>query len=262
MVSLAGHAPYVAWISWAFSLLKGGVASPFCDLGETAPLSILDPLNICVFLSTNPAKKMIFRIKVEEYGSVVLAGSKKLALEGVLSQVATGAGGEITKAENMTQETYTWISASTKSPALPLNCNDDADAEARGNYVSCPQIYSSPTHIATLLSLVVNLREGVIHSFAWDNGCDACGPQRCMRSALSLNTTTLVPGAELESSGSCGKSHTDCAASSEGCDLQVLITWAGTDKDGRHLQTAGRRLSKFGGATMASMYEHFDAKLR
>jgi len=268
MAGLAGHALHVAWISWVLSLLKGSVASPFCDLGDTAPLAIFDPVMICVFLSTNPPKKMIFRVKVEDYNSVVLAGSKALALEGVLpgvvAQVVTGADGQIAKfanVTNLTQETYTWVSASTTSPAVPLNCNNDLDVEARGKYVSCPQIYSSPKHIATLLSLVVNMRDGVIHSFAWDNGCAACGPQRCMRSALSLDSTSFVPSAELESAGSCGLSHADCAASKEGCDLQVLITWAGTDKAGRHLQSAGRRLSRFGGATMASIYETFDAQL-
>lgn len=263
MAGRAGHALRVSWICWALSLLKGSMASPFCDLGETGPLAIFDPVMLCVFLSTNPPKKMIFRLKVEEYGSVILTGSKTIALGGALTQVATDAEGRSATVDNATaQDAYTWISASTTSPANPLNCKSEVDIEARRSYSSCPQIYSSPNYIATLLSLVINLRDGVIHSFIWDNSCAACGPQRCMRSALSLNTTSSLPGSELDESGCCGLSHADCSASPEDCDLQVLVTWAGTDKEGRHLQSAGRRISRFSGATVASMYETFDDTLR
>lgn len=166
--------------------------------------------------------------------------------------------GPPTCAQGLTHDIHAWVSTSTSSPAFPLNCNNDADIEARGDYMSCPQIYASADHIASLLSLVVNLRDGVVHSLVWDNGCAACGPQRCMKSALGLDPVTMLPGNEKENSGSCGQTHVHCGSDKATCDLNVLVTWAGTDKNGRHLQSAGRRLSKFGGTTMASVYETVD----
>jgi len=264
---------------------------------------------------------MIFRLKLEEYASLVLSGSKTIALGGFLQATScfasgltytpldmAGQPGIVTASAvecqqrcasvagcahfsywpgdkgchlqdftavsgtslgaqsgppaceqgSITHDVHTWISASTTSPAQPLNCIGDADSEARGSYVSCPQIYASGSHIAQLLSLVVNVRDGVIHSFAWDNSCDACGPQRCMNSALSVDNTTMLPGEKRGSSGTCGSSHVQCADPQVSCDLQILVTWAGTDKDGRHLQSAGRRLSQFGGNTMSSLYETMD----
>merc|ERR1711924_39650 len=144
-----------------------------------------------------------------------------------------------------TGDVHAWIATSMQGPAVPLRCNDDTDSKERGRYVSCPQIYATADHIATALSLVVNVHEGIISSFTWDNSCEACGPQRCMKSAESL--------------GACGRNHVRCTDSKGSCDLTVLVTWAGTDKDGRHMQSAGRRVSRFTGATINSMYETMGA---
>jgi hypothetical protein len=218
-------------------LLQRSLASPFCDLGGTAPLAMMDPVMLCVFVSTTPPKKMIFRMLVEEYASLVLVGSKTLALE----QMGTNS----TQKKNGTGDVHAWIATSMQGPAVPLRCNDETDSKERGRYVSCPQIYATADHIATALSLVVNVHEGIISSFTWDNSCEACGPQRCMKSAESL--------------GACGRNHVRCTDSKGSCDLTVLVTWAGTDKDGRHMQSAGRRVSRFSGATINSMYETMGA---
>lgn len=53
--------------------------------------------------------------------------------------------------------------------------------------VSCPQIYASGTHVAHLTNLVVNMRDGVISSFAWDNGCQGCGDDECMWSSTYVD---------------------------------------------------------------------------
>lgn len=340
MGTMTGHVLLLAWGCWALSLLQGSLASPFCDLGPTAPLAIFDPVMFCVFLSTSPPKKMIFRIQLEEYASLVLAGSKNLALGGLaggapvvgglpqagaqaLSCIATGmyylplnmvgqnqtqvssaaecqarcasvrgcahfsffrvqtygsligdchlqnsaakleasAGaqsGPPTCEEGLTHDVHAWVATSSKSPAFPLDCSSDDDGKDRGGAVSCPQVFASASHIANLVSLVVNVREGVIHSFFWDNGCEACGPTRCVSSALSLDPGTMLPGETKEKDGACGRTHVQCGQPGVACDLNVLVTWAGTDKNGRHLQSAGRRLSRFGGQTVASVYETVD----
>lgn len=249
--------------SWlASSLLRGSLASPYCNLGPQGALKIADPLMVCVFVSTSPPKKMIFRLTVEEYTSLVLHGSAALSLGAQIPE----SGGAISQGPLLTQnesdsvanDIHTWISTSTEEPAISLNCNSDEDMDKRGNFVSCPQIYANGDHMAKLLSLVVNLRDGVVHSLVWDNGCDGCGPQRCMKSALQLDPTSMVPGAETFDNGACGKTHLQCGENKADCDLQILVTWAGTDKDGNHLQSAGRRISRFGGDTIASMYETMD----
>ena len=72
----------------------------------------------------------------------------------------------------------------------------------------------------------------------------------------------MIPGSEKFEAGSCGKSYVKCNDPNNPCDLHILVTWAGTDKNGNHLTTAGRRLSKFGGSTINSMYETMDSELR
>jgi len=238
----------------------GQIPSPHCDLNlgaSVAALAVDDPVMVCIFLSTSPPKKMIFKLIVEEYASLKLAGSKDLARGGVISN-----GRMITKnnASTPTDDIHTWIARSDAAVAWPLNCNSDDDMNARGAYVSCPQIFASGSHVAHVLSLVINLRDGLISSFAWDNGCAACGPQRCMKSAVSLDRN-MIPGAEKFGRGSCGRTYVQCE-DPKACDLQILVTWAGTDKEGRHLQSAGRRLSRFSGSTIGSLYETMDYNMR
>mmetsp|Transcript_142168 Transcript_142168/g.247764 ORF Transcript_142168/g.247764 Transcript_142168/m.247764 type:complete len:267 (-) Transcript_142168:37-837(-) len=229
-----------------FTTLQRATSSPVCDLGVAAPLAIGDPVMFCVFLSTNPPKKMIFRVKLEEYASLVLDGSDKLVLG------TQGQGNAAGKA------IHTWIASTAQEPAGPLDCTSDMDFQARGHFVSCPQVYASDTHVAKLLNLVVNVRDGSISSFAWDNSCSACGPSRCMESSMQLNAATMLPGSAVFDEGTCGETHVKCAPEDVACNLQIIVTWAGTDKYGQNLQSAGRRLSRFSGATLQSLYETLD----
>lgn len=233
--------------------------SPHCDLAPMEPLAANDPVMLCVFLSVSPPKKMIFKVVVEEYISLKLEGSKDLARGGRLTW--DGLINTTFAGEAAANDIHTWVARSDAGYAHPLDCNGEGDAQARGAYVSCPQIYTSGSHVAHILSLVINMRKGMIHSFAWDNGCAACGSERCMKSALSLDQS-MVPGAEKFNTGSCGRTYVTCEDPKTPCDMQILVTWAGTDRDGRHLQTAGRRLSKFSGTTLNSLYETMDYKTR
>merc|ERR1712232_1341073 len=126
-------------------------------------------MGLCIFLSTNPPKKMVFAVKAEEYAEFVLKGSQALGLS------------------NTSEPTYTWASVSQEAPAPPLNCTHNTDIDARGHLVSCPQIYMTATHAVHVMSLVINLRDGEISSFAWDNGCAGCGPNSCIRSSKAID---------------------------------------------------------------------------
>lgn len=209
--------------------------SPLCNLGEQPPVAIGDPLLLCVFLSTHPPRKMIFRVKVEEYAELLLKGSLGLI-----------------DAEHQQFPVSTWVTMSSTDAALPLDCSHGGDADARLALASCPQIYASSTHTAPLLSLVVNLRNGVVSSFAWDNSCAGCGPDACIHSSKFFNPISGEYGGGTFEQGTCSQALLGCGWE---CDLKIFVTWAGTDKNGRHATSAGMRLSKFTGYTLSSLYE-------
>lgn len=103
---------------------------------------------------------------------------------------------------------------------------------------------------------MITLDHGRILYFAWDNGCQGCDTSDCMSGAKSLNSTGLaLPGVEHFSAGTCGRRRTECITGGLACDLKVFVTWAGTDRTGRHLLSASLRFSKFTGSTLAGMYE-------
>jgi hypothetical protein len=182
---------------------------------------------------------MVFRVKVEEYAQLLLKGSDKLA-------------------NHSTAPVYAWAASSQDEyAAYPLNCGDREDRKSRKHAVSCPQIYWRSGHVAALLNLVINLRDGKISSFAWDNGCDSCGPLRCMTGSRYLNLTTGAEQGGEFPLGTCGMEmdSSACSTSETGCALKVFITWAGTDRNGQHAVSAGMRMSKFTGYSLGSIYE-------
>jgi hypothetical protein len=228
--------------------------SPKCNLGtdDSTTYKFGEKLKLCVFLSTSPVRKMIFEVEVDQYATMMLRGSQmRAAKEG--------------------RPVYTWVTSSTQhleaklqgDEATPLDCSTELDFKKRGNFVSCPQKYTDSDHTAVLMSLVVNLKDGKMAGFAWDNACTNCGPQRCMDISTSFDLNGTMGGRqesyEKFGIGVCGTAMAKCDQSKKSqCDMVVLVTWAGTDRDGRNLLTAGMRLSKFSGHTMKSMYETMD----
>jgi len=209
---------------------------PLCDLGPEQPVAIGDQMPICFFLSTNPPKKMVFRVQVEQYAELVLKGSQAKAIA------------------NDRMPIYTWAAVTGSNASLPLDCSKSDDIEQRSHLVSCPQVYATSTRMAHMLNLVVNLRDGKLSSFAWDNGCAGCGPDACIESKKSIDIHTGAESGGLLGSA-CGAEVTGCTSNDVGCDMKVFVTWAGTDKDGRHATSAGMRMSKFTGYTLTSLYE-------
>jgi len=201
---------------------------------------------LCVFISTSPPRKMVFRVKVEEYASFVLRGSEEIVLGVRENQSAPDLS------------VHAWMTLSQEVPALPLDCGSGVEIQVAGGVASCPQVYAAGSHLAMPLSVVVNIYDGVIQGFAWDNNCAACGPQHCMESSASLNLTNGMAGTETLPQGVCGRTLSQCAPKGLACDLQILVTWAGTDRNGRNARSAGMRLSRFTGATIRSIYDTMD----
>jgi len=203
-------------------------------------------VKLCVFLSSNSLRKMVFVVNVDEHANLLLKGSQKVSFSD----------------PNYTDAVYTWVSTAQETPAYPLDCKENSDIDSRKSLASCPQVYSSTSHVAQLLNLVINMHEGEISSFAWDTGCAGCGPSRCMQSAKKLDVLR-GGGFSADTSaffdrGACGQEVTRCSPDDFSCDLKLFITWAGTDRSGNHLRSAGTRLSKFTGHSLGSLYETMD----
>lgn len=218
--------------------------APRCSLGVSGSYSVGNQVMLCIFLSTNPVQKLIFRLKVDEFSSLMLRGSSQRSA-----------------ANSSRQPVYAWVTSTMgDADATPLNCADGNDIRSRGDMTSCPQIYSSASYIATLHSLVVNFVNGKVRGFAWDNGCEDCGPQSCMRPSKFFAVNTSTPSGDTFAAGVCSKEKVKCSLdASSNCDMAIVVTWAGTDSAGKNLLSAGRRLSQFRGYTLKSMYETADA---
>jgi len=225
------------YILGMLDFLETVVANPVCNHGDQPPVSLGDPIILCVFVSLQPPRKMIFRVKVEQNAKLLLSGSQKAALA------------------NRSSPLHTWVTASQSSPANPLDCSNSLDTQSRSHAASCPMVYANPNYVVQFLNLVINLRDGLISSFAWDNGCQGCGPSNCMASSQTLDMANGKASDAKLSQGACGQEVSRCTDGSPTCDLKIFVTWAGTDKNGRNALSAGMRLSKFTGSTLSSLYD-------
>jgi len=182
---------------------------------------------------------MVFRVKVDEHASLVLRNSTGKAWDSV---------------ENRSSDAmvHTWLATTQKDEARPLDCSDHNDMSHRRGLVSCPQAYFSAEQAAQWLSVVINIEDGRLHSFAWDNSCKPC-PSSCLHSSRALNLTTLQGADEPSAGGACSTGADQCPSGTGACDLRIFVTWAGTDKNGKNARSAGRRISRFTGDSLSSL---------
>lgn len=247
----------------------------------------------CVFLSTNPVRKMMFSVTVDEHVSLVLRNSTNLAKEhflmdqeepqpehganaisanatgGIVNATASASAGNATNGSAASEaplapgrrrpKVHAWIASSTEEPAHSLDCSRE-ESDARRARVSCPAVFASREGSAIFLSAVVNLRQGRIFSIQWDNHCKTCGPSSCLTSSRRLETGTLRGGPEQSTQGVCVKPL--CLQGDNSCDLMVFITWAGSDAQGNHARSAGMRLSQFTGATLGSVADYVQTGMK
>lgn len=215
---------------------------PSCNVGSLNSLAVGETIHLCVFLSSRPTKKMVFAMKVDEYSQLLLKGS------------------ENSVKANQSQSTYTWVATSTHAPAWPLNCADSSDVYERSSFASCPQIYSSTERVVQLTNLVVNMRAGKVSSFAWDNGCSGCGPSSCLMGLKGVDVQNRTAGPDVFPEGTCSQELSSCDGNELACDLKLFVSFAGTDRNGRNLASAGLRMSQLTGYTLKSLYEKMKNK--
>mmetsp|Transcript_31489 Transcript_31489/g.83968 ORF Transcript_31489/g.83968 Transcript_31489/m.83968 type:complete len:252 (-) Transcript_31489:246-1001(-) len=202
--------------------------APACDFGQQSNFVVGDSIHICVFLATSPPKKMVFRIKVDEHASLVLRDAAQFS--------ASDDDG-----------LHVWMSASGDEPMYPLDCEG---SDSREHLVSCPQIFSMADSSVIVLSAVINMADGNIQNFVWDDSCVGCASSSCLYGSKRLDNRTFVGGDALHANGVCSK--ISCLSQDTDCDLKLFLTWAGTDADGNNALSASTRLSRFSGTSLTS----------
>lgn len=158
----------------------------------------------------------------------------------------------------------------TKTP--PLTTLSTKTQTYHSTLSSCPWLVMTDSYAGSVLSLVIKVFYGTIVSLTWDNSCYTCssnspecirGYSNLMFNQLSSTITTVVTDqtSSIHGSGICGQQHTNCTSTTtagynkSACDIKVLVTWSGTDRNGNQLTTSGIRLSQFAGASLSSLYE-------
>eukprot|EP00462_Mataza_sp_D1_P001702 CAMPEP_0175092840 /NCGR_PEP_ID=MMETSP0086_2-20121207/2678_1 /TAXON_ID=136419 /ORGANISM="Unknown Unknown, Strain D1" /LENGTH=238 /DNA_ID=CAMNT_0016365731 /DNA_START=46 /DNA_END=762 /DNA_ORIENTATION=+ len=89
---------------------------------------------------------------------------------------------------------------------------------------------------------IIELRDGFVQSINWDDGCWGCDRE----SAACLDKTCSVPHSE------CFDESTRSGAVN--CDVKVYVGWFGTDKNGKYLTSAGKRLSRFRSTSLQDLF--------
>lgn len=133
---------------------------------------------------------------------------------------------------------------------------------------------NSDLYTIPILSLVVNVDQGNVTSLAWDNQCMTCSSNspQCLRGYKGMKLEGLGAAMQILPddtsgeylTGGCGTERTLCVAAtttgtttttSNICDPKILVTFSGTDRNGRQLTTAGLRISQFAGLAINSLWQ-------
>jgi len=83
---------------------------------------------------------------------------------------------------------------------------------------------------------IIQLKDGLAESITWDDGCYGCSDLPCYEAT-------------------CGIRNINCYAGKVDCDIKIYLGWFGTDKSGRYLTSAGKRLSRFRAYSVKSAYD-------
>ena len=96
------------------------------------------------------------------------------------------------------------------------------------------------------------MKEGKIYDIVWDNSCSGCKKDQC-RSFKSNSIYNESNSIEIKN---CCLENNKCKDNSEStvCDPKFYITWFGTDKNKRQLQSSSLAMSKFKRYSTSSLY--------
>ena len=121
--------------------------------------------------------------------------------------------------------------------------------------------------VANVMTAIVSVDKGRVHGVTWDYGtsvsacwfCGGPGDNRCQHNAYSSShaNVTMVPISTYDSVTyglDCMQPVRSTCNDPRNCDLQIYVVFSGTDKDGRYMKSASRRLSRFASYSIGSIY--------
>lgn len=270
------------------------LAPPLCNFAAPANATTGTSIPICIFLMSAPkgdptdsasyvapeVKSIAFSVPMDEYAMLTLPGSFDFNRpETESDRLYAWATGSPT------------VTAWARECALPDGVPPTfSHIDANITSYSCPQLYMTTDRVAPLSSLVAVVENGVLQNLIWDNHCDTCSASsdECIGGRLALTMAfenssyqqylTENPLAKITDNKVCSVRFDQChgttttdpsttttpAPSSNStstvsedvnCDLRVLLTWVGTDADGKRLTSGNNRISKFSSTTAASMWD-------
>lgn len=112
-----------------------------------------------------------------------------------------------------------------------------------------------------LMTAVIHAQRGVIQAITWDDICFDCIESECIQnSAVMENNGTVIllpdndPHYPFLLGNNCWINRKICREEPELCDLQIHVSWDGTDADGVVFRSVRHRLSRLPVQTANAAY--------
>lgn len=247
---------------------------PLCNFTTPENATIGTSIPLCIFMMSAPAgdvsspsnytppqiKSMAFSVPVDEYAMLDLYGSYE----------------KFNHPKRDQDKLFAWATGAPSVTAWPRECaltagvpNTFPPLDPSTGPRSCPQLFMNTDHVVPLASLVAVMKNGVLENLVWDNECQTCPTlsDSCVAGRLSLtlaNASTTQqylaenPRSKLTDNSVCSVTYDQCLPANKtgiNCDLRVLLTWYGTDANGKRLTSSSLRLTQFSGSSVGSMWD-------
>jgi len=247
---------------------------PMCNFTSPARAGIGSIIPLCIFVMSAPKgddptaisyeppqiKSMSFGVPVDTYAMLDLSHSFE----------------KFNGPSRDQDKLFAWATGASTVTAWPRECALNEGVEPtfhnidnRTTAFSCPQVYRTTSHVVPLASLVAVMNNGTLENLVWDNQCQTCPTlsDECVAGRLSLTMAsasstqqylTENPNSKLTDNSICSVPYTDCAPTNStgiNCDFRILLTWMGTDSNGKRLTSSSLRLTQFSGQSVGSMWD-------
>jgi hypothetical protein len=247
---------------------------PLCNFTKPANATIGTSIPLCIFVMSAPSgdatapttyvapqiKSMAFSVPVDEYAMLDFSGSFE----------------KLTRPARDQDKLFTWATGAASVTAWPRECaldpgvpNTFPPVDSTSAPRSCPQLYMTRDHVVPLASLVAIMNNGVLENLVWDNECQTCPTlsDSCIAGRLALTLVNATSSqqylaenirSKITDNSICSVTFDQCLPTNKtgiNCDLRVLLTWQGTDANGKRLTSSSLRLTQFSGSSVGSMWD-------
>ena len=113
-----------------------------------------------------------------------------------------------------------------------------------------------------LLFAIIHVDKGKVDKITWDDNCNYCDQSSCDFNTYTFDgvvvTDTSITSRSCHVKDDACKGNED-ASTNALCQLQVFVSWTGTDKNGRKFESAANRFSRL---SIDNIVEYTDARLQ